>query len=224
MSEFRLSDVAGWLGKDERTLRRWCIAGMVPSAFLTAGGHWRIRAEHPRKVRIVHKGFRPRNRGVQKALSDQLRKTRAFHARGRGKCFIEAVGMISARVDQLSLPDDDRDRLRDGLMSVVDAPLSVEVFESVMRVAVRIWEDDRRRLGLRGEMGAARVAGIPRTTFRLHFSRYLVAHESGEVDWERCQYPDHATDDELRRYRSAHAKDTKHRDDDDGVEDMDWRN
>ena len=44
MSVFSLSSVAGLLGKDTRTLRRWCIAGAVPGAVVSRGGHWHIEA------------------------------------------------------------------------------------------------------------------------------------------------------------------------------------
>ena len=44
MSEFFLPEVASLAGKDARTMRRWCIAGVVPGAFQTDGGHWRIKS------------------------------------------------------------------------------------------------------------------------------------------------------------------------------------
>lgn len=42
MSDFRLTKIAPFIEKDARTLRRWCEAGLVPGAFQSAGGHWRI--------------------------------------------------------------------------------------------------------------------------------------------------------------------------------------
>lgn len=211
MSDFRLSEVAGWLGKDERTLRRWCIAGMVPSAFLTAGGHWRVRAEHPRKVRIVHKGFRPRNRGVQKTLSDQLRKTRAFHARGGGRAFLLSARSVLERLDQLDFTSDDRERIREALLAVLDAIPSAETSRALKRLAAGIWEWESNRLGRRGEMGAASIAGIPRTTFRLYFSRYLSRCVDADPEPEPCDYPDHATERERNAIRLAamHHRDSE---------------
>jgi len=44
MSDFFLPEVADVAGKDARTIRRWCAAGVVPGAVQTPGGHWRIRA------------------------------------------------------------------------------------------------------------------------------------------------------------------------------------
>jgi hypothetical protein len=45
MSDFFLPEVAELARKDARTLRRWCIAGVVPGAWKSPGGHWRIKAE-----------------------------------------------------------------------------------------------------------------------------------------------------------------------------------
>jgi len=42
MSDFRLTKIAPLIEKDSRTLRRWCDAGLVPGAYRSAGGHWRI--------------------------------------------------------------------------------------------------------------------------------------------------------------------------------------
>ena len=42
VSDFYLPDVAALLGKDSRSVRRWCIKGLVPNAIQTPGGHWRI--------------------------------------------------------------------------------------------------------------------------------------------------------------------------------------
>ncbi len=40
---FRLGQIAPYLEKDARTLRRWCEMDLVPGARRTRGGHWRIR-------------------------------------------------------------------------------------------------------------------------------------------------------------------------------------
>lgn len=40
---FRLGEIAPYLEKDPRTLRRWCEMKLVPGARRTRGGHWRIR-------------------------------------------------------------------------------------------------------------------------------------------------------------------------------------
>lgn len=45
MSVYSLQEIAKILKKDARTLRRWCIAGHIPSARMTQGGHWRISAD-----------------------------------------------------------------------------------------------------------------------------------------------------------------------------------
>lgn len=42
MSDFRLSQIAPFLEKDARSLRRWCELGHVPGAYRSRGGHWRV--------------------------------------------------------------------------------------------------------------------------------------------------------------------------------------
>jgi hypothetical protein len=42
VSDFFLPEVAALLGKDARSVRRWCIKGLVKNAVQTPGGHWRI--------------------------------------------------------------------------------------------------------------------------------------------------------------------------------------
>ena len=204
MSEFRLSEVAGWIGKDERTLRRWCIAGRVSGAFQTAGGHWRIRAESANRVRVDHDGFQTRRRGRWKTSHDLLRRLRSFHARGRGRALETAAKAVVENVDILVLTRDDRERLKAALVEVLNQPLALAgAPDLVKRVAVGIWEQECNRQGWRGEKGAARVAGIPRTTFRLYFSRYLSRRIVADVEPEPCDYPEHATDREKNAMRLA---------------------
>jgi transcriptional regulator GlxA family with amidase domain len=42
MSDFSLPELARRLEKSPRTIRRWCERGLVPGAYRTTGGHWRI--------------------------------------------------------------------------------------------------------------------------------------------------------------------------------------
>jgi hypothetical protein len=55
-----LRSIALMLGKDLRTIRRWCARGYIPGAYRTKGGHWRIRARYPmilvRKIRAITRG------------------------------------------------------------------------------------------------------------------------------------------------------------------------
>ena len=212
MSVFKLSEIAPWLSKDERTLRRWCIAGRVEGAFQTAGGHWRIRAKHPRKVRVDFEGFRPRARGQAKVVRDTFRRVRAFHSRGRGRVFLHSAHSLLGRLDQMDYTQDERKSVREGLDAVLETIPTPETMEAVIGVASRVWEWESHRLGLRGESGVARVAGIARTTFRLHFSQYLNRCVDAEPEPERCEYPEHATDQEMRLWGSGRAKFTEHRD------------
>lgn len=45
MSVFRLHEIAPLLGKDVRSIRRWCLSGVIPCASQSTGGHWRLEGE-----------------------------------------------------------------------------------------------------------------------------------------------------------------------------------
>ena len=48
-----LLEVAKSLGKNPRTIRRWCERRFVPGAYRTKGGHWRIRKMTLKTVTII---------------------------------------------------------------------------------------------------------------------------------------------------------------------------
>lgn len=52
MSDFYLTEIAPYLEKDARTLRRWCELDLVPGAYRRPGkrGHWRIRGKSVQHV------------------------------------------------------------------------------------------------------------------------------------------------------------------------------
>ena len=52
MSDFLLTEIAPFVEKDARTLRRWCEQGHVPGAYRRRGarGHWRIRGKSVQHV------------------------------------------------------------------------------------------------------------------------------------------------------------------------------
>jgi len=52
---FTLKKLALQLGKSERTVRRWCDRGLVPGAYRTKGGHWRIPKEAVRRFDEIDK-------------------------------------------------------------------------------------------------------------------------------------------------------------------------
>lgn len=45
-----VSAAARVLGVDPSTVRRWCVAGRVPGAYTTPGGHWRLPARWARET------------------------------------------------------------------------------------------------------------------------------------------------------------------------------
>jgi phage terminase Nu1 subunit (DNA packaging protein) len=64
MSVFQLSKLAALLGKDPRTVRRWCEAGFFgKSAYQTRGGHWRVRGTD---VADLAAGARNRAKGFER--------------------------------------------------------------------------------------------------------------------------------------------------------------
>jgi len=197
MSDFKLSEIAGWIGKDEKTLRRWCIAGRVEGAFQTQGGHWRVAIEAQSPALAASNLFRsldkqiksgrtrkftPRHRNKsQKKLNDTFNDLRRFHARGRGRVFLQAVGVIISRVDQMEFSHDERFKFKAFLESLVSQrEISAGLFDEVQRVAAGVWAWDAHNKGRRGYMGAALEAGMPRTTFRLHFLKFLPSRVDAE--------------------------------------------
>ena len=62
-----LGYVAHLLGKNPRTIRRWCEGGLIPGAYQTAGGQWRVSGMCPAIARSIQAkaravGFYPRCR------------------------------------------------------------------------------------------------------------------------------------------------------------------
>jgi AraC-like DNA-binding protein len=72
MSDFSLPELAKRLEKSPRTIRRWCDRGLVPGAYRTPGGHWRIAdapADLAKTASEAAKGFsrkRARKGPIQK--------------------------------------------------------------------------------------------------------------------------------------------------------------
>ena len=175
MSEYRLSEVAKCLRKDERTIRRWCIAGRVCGAFQTSGRHWRIRASDPRKVKIKKDGFQTRNRGLDKRVADSMAKAAAYHARGRGRAYKLAVETVADQSDSLLNLGFDAN-LHEGFFNLIDKPPSKEAFNEAVRAAMFILAKKRNESGGCGVAGLARALGIKRGTF-LNYYGSLIPHD-----------------------------------------------
>lgn len=220
MSVFKLSELAGWLHRDERTIRRWCIAGRIKGAFQTKGGHWRVRTEKhgalaaSKVMRQLDRSpseggkrkFAPRLRNESwKGVKSTIERFTRFHKCGRGKALMHATKMVIERIDQLVESRDERLAVTEKLQEVVwRTPIAPGVMDLVARVAVGIWREDARLKGRGGVRGAAAEAGMARTTFRLHFERYFTEHRYGDRDLETCDLPDiEMTDRERRGWESA---------------------
>lgn len=63
MSDFLLTEIAPFVEKDARTLRRWCEQGHVPGAYRRRGkrGHWRIRGGSVQQVVALIAANKPQN-------------------------------------------------------------------------------------------------------------------------------------------------------------------
>jgi hypothetical protein len=219
MSVFKLSQIAGWLGKEEKTLRRWCIAGRVRGAFQTKGGHWRIRTPHSGALaasKILRemtkapgegfkRAFQPRVRNpLHKQLNKAMRQADKMFSRGRGKAWLHATREIDARLDQMDFSDDERILVRDALRKIIwETEISPELWNLIPKVAAGIWAKDAADDGRRGIMGAAAKSGIPRTTFRLHFLDCLPTRTDAEPERDPCGFHEYSSDDERRAYTSA---------------------
>ena len=222
MSVFKLSEISGWLMKDEKTLRRWCIAGRVKGAFQTKGGHWRVRARTSKEAPMwvasdiqealesspsagAKRKFHRRNRdATQKKLGVQIKKLKQFHARGRGWALMEAARAIIARVDQMEISKDEREKVVERLNALVwEQEVSPQLWDLIQRVAAGIWAKDASSKGRRGLKGAAAEAGMARNTFRHHFLNYLPNRTDAEPEPEPCDFHEHSTEDERRAYAGA---------------------
>jgi len=219
MSVFNLSDLAGWLHKDERTIRRWCISGRIKGAFQTKGGHWRIRSRHSvgmaasKILREVNKApgegckrvFQPREREpLQKRLKRTMHQADKMFSRGKGKAWLHAVRAIETRLDQMDFSNDERILVRDALRKIIwETEISPELWNVIPKVAAGVWAKDAADDGRRGIMGAAVMARIPRTTFRLHFLDCLPTRTDADQERDPCGFHEYSSDDERRAYASA---------------------
>lgn len=178
MSEYRLVEVARWLCKDERTIRRWCIAGRVGGAFQTSGGHWRICASHPRKVKIKKDGYQTRNRGWIKDAADGMARVSAYHSKGRGRAYLLAVETIADQSDALRNLGFDA-IFHEWLSDFIDKPPSKKAFNEAVRAAMYILAKKRNDSGGRGVAGLAIALGIKRGTFSNYYGS-LIPHDLDE--------------------------------------------
>ena len=178
MSEYRLVEVALWLGKNERTIRRWCIAGRVGGAFQTLGGHWRICATHPRKVKIKKDGFETRNRGSVKGLADSWARVSVYHSKGHGRAYMLAVAAIADQSDALRNLGFDPN-LHERLLALIDKVPSKKAFGEAVKAAMYILAIKRNDSGARGIAGLANALGIKRGTF-VNYYGSLMPHDLEE--------------------------------------------
>jgi hypothetical protein len=219
MSVFKLSELAGWLHKDERTIRRWCISGRIKGAFQTKGGHWRIRSRQSAREaaweigREVSKAagegckrvFQPRARDpLQKRLKRTMRQSDKMFSRGRGKAWLHAVRAVEKSLKKMDLTKDERILVTDKLREIVwGTEISPELWNLIYRIAAGIWAKDASADGKRGIMGAAKIAGMPRTTFRNYFRDYLPKRVDAEPVRDPCGFHEYSSDAERRAYASA---------------------
>ena len=207
MSDFKLSELAVWLHRGEKTIRRWCISGRIKGAFQTKGGHWRVRAENhaalaaSKIMRVLDNApsvgakrkFQPRSRKeTAKTLNASTREFNRFLSRGRGKFLMHAVNAIIADVDLLEISKDQRTHLLEKLKTLVEGEVSQNLWLEIQRAAAGIWLWKAENQKRRGISGAAAAAGLPRSTFRNYFASCLPSrsdavdppNEHDEIDFD----------------------------------------
>lgn len=174
MSVFTLSKAAPLFFKDARTLRRWCEKGLVPGAYRTKGGHWRIRAKSPQSIKPRVNGFARMGKGRGEPFNELARLARRPY-------FKAALAACDALIDNEQLAAIvDMDDLSRGSWRAVEGINDLEVIK--IR-AVRFWmlrafdQDGRTSM-----TAIARAAGLPRNTFVRHFSQYI----SDELRYDIC--------------------------------------
>lgn len=91
MSDFHLTEIAPFVEKDARTLRRWCVLGHVPGAYRRPGrrGHWRIRGKSVQHVvqRIT----------ANKPPAARLRRENAYPPVPSVEFFMRGAGQVTPR-------------------------------------------------------------------------------------------------------------------------------
>jgi hypothetical protein len=219
MSVFNLSDLAGWIHKDERTIRRWCISGRIKGAFQTKGGHWRIRSRQSAREaaweigREVSKApgegckraFQPRDRDpLQKRFKRTMRRSNKMFSRGRGKAWLHAVRAVEKGLKKMNFSKDERILVTDKLREIVwGTEISPDLWNVILKVAAGIWAKNAADAGKRGIMGAAKIAEMPRTTFRIYFRDWLPKRVDAEPTRDPCGFHEYSSDAERRAYASA---------------------
>ncbi len=210
MSDFKISQVAIWLLKSERSVRRWCEAGLIPCAHRTPGGHWRLRGDsiHDvlRQITAATRGFaRRRNILLKPFLPAQL--ARDFSRAARATAVIvnalrdmpPHIRGVENYMESPAWHDPVSSALawamiRDGQFRPSVGKIA-PFFKISRRTLYRRWGKGLRR----ARLIALRLLGIRDKTF------YVPRHdnESGVTYAEGVTMPEFASDDEIRLWAGA---------------------
>jgi hypothetical protein len=164
---FYLIDGLEVFSKDQRTIRRWCEKGLVPGAYRTKGGHWRIRAKKYYLIKPRIDGFARDRKGQWKSGKELARLLR----RPYFKAAISAVDEL-LQGEQLAAQVE-LDEIASASWQAADKAPSIENYEHIKRLAVTLWARRAVEYGRPSMAAIARSSGLPRTTFIRYFSQYV---------------------------------------------------
>lgn len=176
-SQRAISGIAADWGVSQRTVRRWCERGLLPGAYRTKGGHWRIRKnarisfqllsslKHTRGIRCAPLATRERfeSPGFQLALQFSL----AAH--------LERLGLPMSAADDREIirADPELHRL------LWDVPLSKFTLPQAKQAVVHRPDETRLFVAAKeiendgGPLNATAIAkrlGVSRATLYRHFT------------------------------------------------------
>jgi hypothetical protein len=133
MSVFSLLEVSKIFSKDQRTIRRWCEKRLIPGAYRTKGGHWRIRAKKIYFIKPRVDGFSRDRSGLSKADKKLSKQSK----RGAFKAIMAAVDELVQNEQLASLVG--YDDLGAASWAAVERVPSVENHELIKTRAVTLW-------------------------------------------------------------------------------------
>ena len=133
MSVFNLSKASKIFSKDQRTIRRWCEKGLVPGAYRTKGGHWRIRAKNYHFIKPRINGFARDRKGQSKPGKELARLFR----RSYFKAATSAVDELF-QSEQLAA-EVELDEIASASWDAIDKAPTIENYEHIKRLAVMFW-------------------------------------------------------------------------------------
>ena len=224
MSDFFLPEVAALLGKDARSVRRWCIKGLVKNAVQTPGGHWRICGP-TLEIAAAKVKF-----AVAKHARGQRLKKTTITGKAIPEAMLERVERMKKNLKKSMSRETVLLRVMDGMPAefmpdgVMESPFLVDATQAAIAWAMISEDEFKPRVE-----DIAPKFGIPRRKFYRWFGKRLPEARAAALrmleinqgsrggfnsdgDAVPTYLPDEASEQELRIWGSRGAKSTTHRD------------